>query len=124
MKVFVVEDSPIVQERLLAMLGDLHQVEVAGLADNSDDAIAEILRLRPDAVVLDIKLRGGSGIEVLKELRRLGSPSATIMLTNHASPTFRQHCLGLGANYFFDKTCEFEMVKDALAQIGRQDLAG
>lgn len=123
MKVFVVEDSPIVQERLLAMLGDLHQVEVAGLADNSDDAIAEILRLRPDAVVLDIKLRGGSGIEVLKELRRLGSPSATIMLTNHANQEFRRHCMDLGADYFYDKTCEFEMVKEALKQIGQQDFA-
>jgi DNA-binding NarL/FixJ family response regulator len=123
MKVFVVEDSPIVQERLLAMLNDIHQVEVAGVADNTDDAIADILRLRPDAVVLDIKLRVGSGIDVLQEIRRQGSASATIMLTNHANPEFRQHCLGLGANYFFDKTCEFEMVKEALAQIGQRDFA-
>lgn len=123
MKVFVVEDSPIVKERLLTMLGDIHQVEVAGVADNTDDAIADILRLQPDAVVLDIKLRIGSGIEVLREIRRQGLASATIMLTNHASPAFRQHCLGLGANYFFDKTCEFELVKEALTQIGRQDLA-
>lgn len=123
MKVFVVEDSPIVQERLLAMLGDLHRVEVAGLADNSADAIADILRLQPDAVVLDIKLREGSGIEVLKEIRRQGSPSATIMLTNHANEEFRRHCLTLGADYFFDKSCEFEMVKEALQQIGQQAIA-
>lgn len=123
MKVFVVEDSPIVQERLLAMLGDLQQVEVAGLADNTDDAIFDILRLQPDAVVLDIKLRVGSGIDVLKEIRRQGSPSATIMLTNHATQEFRRHCMALGADYFFDKTCEFEMVKEALKQIGQQDFA-
>ncbi|HQW20555.1 MAG TPA: response regulator transcription factor [Rhodocyclaceae bacterium] len=123
MKVFVVEDSPIVQERLLAMLSDLHQVEVAGVADNTDDAVSDILRLRPDAVVLDIKLRVGSGIEVLKEIRRLGSQSATIMLTNHANEEFRRHCMALGADYFYDKTCEFEMVTEALKQIGQQDFA-
>jgi DNA-binding NarL/FixJ family response regulator len=123
MKVFVVEDSPIVQERLLAMLGDLHRVEVAGLADNTADAISDILRLQPDAVVLDIKLRVGTGIEVLKEIRRRGSPSATIMLTNHANEEFRKHCLDLGADYFYDKTCEFERVKEALEELGQQSFA-
>lgn len=122
MKVLVVEDSPIVQERLLAMLDDLHRVEVVGVTDNTDDAIADILRLQPDAVVLDIKLRGGSGIDVLREIRRHGSASASIMLTNHATQEFRRHCMALGADYFFDKTCEFEMVKEALEQIGQRDL--
>lgn len=123
MKVFVVEDSPIVQERLVAMLNDIQHVEVVGVADNAVDAIAGILRLQPDTVVLDIKLRVGSGIGVLQELRRQSSPVAKIMLTNYASLEFRKQCLAMGADYFFDKTAEFEKIKDALKELGQPDPA-
>ncbi len=123
MKVFVVEDSPIVQERLLAMLDAIRHVEVVGLADNADDAIADILRLQPDAAVLDIKLRTGSGIDVLREIRRQGASIATIMLTNYAGQEFRKQCLAMGADYFFDKTGEFEKIKEALEALEEPDLA-
>ena len=118
MKVFVVEDSPIVRDRLVAMLWDIEEVEVVGEADNPDDALAEILRIHPDVVVLDIKLRGGSGVSVLYELKYHKPSIKTIMLTNYATPEFRQRCLSLGADYFFDKTCEFEKVKDVLQALG------
>lgn len=115
MKVFIVEDSPVVCERLQALLGDIDQVEVVGTADNATDAIEDIRRLQPHAVVLDIKLRKGTGIGVLREIRRQDSRMTTIMLTNHADPGVRQQCLDFGANHFFDKTGEFERIKDVLA---------
>lgn len=123
MKVFVVEDSPIVQERLVAMLNDIQHVEVVGVADNAAEAIADILRLQPDAAVLDIKLRVGSGIAVLQAIRRQCASIATIMLTNYATQEFRKECLAMGADYFFDKTAEFEKIRDALEELGQPDLA-
>lgn len=117
MRVFVVEDSPIVQERLVEMLTEIEGVDVVGAADNADAAIADILRLLPDVAVLDIKLRTGSGLTVLEQIRRKVPAMATIMLTNYASPEHRQRCIGAGADYFFDKTEEFERVKGALQDI-------
>ena len=116
MKLFIVEDSPIIRERLLALLGDIDRVEVVGIADNAAEAIDRIARLKPDAVVLDIKLRGaGNGIGVLREIRRRDAAKTTIMLTNHADVGVRQLCLDIGATHFFDKTGEFEKVRDVLA---------
>lgn len=123
MKIYLVEDSPVVQERLIAMLDDIEHVEVLGVADNAADATAAILRLQPDAVVLDIKLRIGSGISVLREIRRQGALIATIMLTNNACQEIRNQCLALGADHFFDKTGEFEKIREVLEQLGEPDLA-
>ncbi len=117
MRVFVVEDSPIVRERLVEMLSEIEGVDVIGNADNADDAVEDILRLHPDVAVLDIKLRSGSGIAVLEQIRRKAPGMATIMLTNYASPEHRQRCLSAGANYFFDKTEEFESIKGALENL-------
>lgn len=117
MRVFVVEDSPIVQERLVEMLTEIEGVDVVGAADNAADAVADILRLLPDVAVLDIKLRAGSGLAVLEQICRKAPGMATIMLTNYSSPEHRQRCLGAGATYFFDKTEEFDRVKGALQDL-------
>lgn len=117
MRVFVVEDSPIVQERLVEMLNEIEGVDVVGAADNADAAVADILRLLPDVAVLDIKLRVGSGLAVLEQIRRKAPGMTTIMLTNYAGAEHRQRCLGAGADYFFDKTDEFERVKGALQEL-------
>ena len=117
MVVFLVEDSPIVQERLVEMLTEIEGVNVLGTADNAADAVADILRLLPDVAVLDIRLRAGSGLAVLERIRREAPGIATIVLTNYASLEHRQLCLGAGANYFFDKTEEFERVKGALQDL-------
>ena len=70
----------------------------------------------PDAVILDIRLRTGNGLEVLQELKRGPSPPLVIMLTNHPSDYHRRWCEEHGADFFFDKTSEFEKVLDVLAQ--------
>ncbi|MFZ5509408.1 MAG: response regulator [Pseudomonadota bacterium] len=124
MRVFVVEDSPIVRDRLVAMLWDIPAVQVVGEADNQADAVTHIQRLGPDVVVLDIKLRQGTGIGVLEDVKRRAPRTTTIMLTNYANPEFRQRCVSLGADYFFDKTVEFEKVKEVLEKLAAAPAAG
>lgn len=114
MKVFVVEDSLVVRERLVAMLQDIHEVQVVGEADNPADALRGILSSQADVVVLDIKLKGGSGIEILRKLGKQPPAVTTIVLSNFSTPEYRQQCMAAGANHFFDKTEEFEKVKDVL----------
>jgi len=119
-RVFLVEDSPIIRERLLQLLEGLDSVEVVGSADNAVDAIAGIVAAAPDAVVLDIKLKDGSGIDVLRRVKQ-SLPSVTvIMLTNYATSEYRHTCLAAGAEYFLDKTNEFENLRGILHRL-RQD---
>ena len=123
-RVFLVEDSKIIRERLLQLLGALDGVEVVGDAETAVDAIAGIVAAAPDVVVLDIKLKSGSGIEVLKRIKQ-SLPSVTvIMLTNYATSEYRRTCLEAGAEYFLDKTNEFENLRGILHQLRHDNQPG
>ena len=71
MKVFLVDDSSIVLEKLAAMISGIDGVEIAGQALNANDAIQSIVKLKPDVAILDIRLNGG-GIGILASSQRLG----------------------------------------------------
>jgi len=112
--VFIVDDSPIVRERLTTLLSDLSNVEVVGEADIAFEAINSIRRLKPGVVVLDISMPGGSGMYVLESIKKQAPAPLVIMLTNFAHEQYRRKCLQLGADYFFDKSTEFERVTEVL----------
>ena len=116
-RVFVVEDSELIRERLLSMLAGMSDVQLAGNGETASDAIAGILAARPDVVVLDVKLKAGSGIEVLRVIKRRMPEVAVIVLTNYATEEFRKKCLELGAEHFLDKTNEFERLCPLIAQL-------
>jgi DNA-binding NarL/FixJ family response regulator len=109
-KVFIVDDSAIVRERLIALLAELPNVEIAGEAARASDAIAGIREHSPDVVVLDVSMPGGSGIRVLETIKKEPRSPLTIMLTNLDQPQYRQRCLKLGADYFIDKSSNFQQV--------------
>jgi DNA-binding NarL/FixJ family response regulator len=118
MKVFLVDDSVIVLEKLAAMVSSIEGVEIAGQALNVHDAIQSIVKLKPDVVILDIKLTGGgNGMDVLKRIKKEIPPPIVIMLTNYPYPQYREKCQALGAEYFFDKVTEIEKVGESLAQL-------
>ena len=117
--VFLVEDSAPIRMRLAEMLGEIEGVSIVGEADGPASAIEGILRTHPDSVVLDIQLIGGSGIEVLRKVRSVDPGIVFIMLTNHPNAQYRKICLEAGANYFLDKSSEFENVKEIIAGLGR-----
>jgi DNA-binding NarL/FixJ family response regulator len=116
MNVFLVEDSPLVLERLTGMLDAIPGVRVVGHASGVREAIAGIYRAKPEVVVLDLKLAQGSGFDVLSEVHGREPGIDFYMLSNFASEPYRRHAERLGAIGFFDKTTEFERVREALAQ--------
>jgi len=67
--------------------------------------------------VLDIKLKASSGIEVLRTIKRRVVSVAVIMLTNYATEEYRKKCLEAGAEYFLDKTNEFEQLCPIIARL-------
>ena len=115
LRVFVVEDSPIVLERIEAMLASIDGAQPAGHAGRADEAIRAILAARPDAVVLDLKLAEGSGFDVLRAVREQAPDIEFFMLSNFASEPYRRLAERLGAAYFFDKSTELERVREVLA---------
>ncbi len=113
--VYLVEDAPLVRERLLEMLDAVPGARVVGCAAGADQAIREILAKRPDVVVLDIRLAQGSGFDVLRAVRA-GAPEIDLyMLSSFASDPYRHLALRLGARDFFDKTADFGRVRELIA---------
>lgn len=119
MKVFIVDDSKIVCDGLQQMLSNIEDVEIVGKAHNVQDAIQSISELKPDVVILDIRLPGKSGIDVLKDIREKKLPIRVIMLTNYPYPQYRKKCEELGADYFFDKVAEIEMIPNVIAELAK-----
>lgn len=116
--VFIVEDSEVIRERLAGMLGEIKGVKVVGEAETPGDALAGILRTRPDSVLLDLHLIGGSGLEVLRQARPQTPGTVFIVLTNHANAQYRRACMQAGAAYFFDKSHDIDKVRDVIAGLG------
>lgn len=118
-KVFVADDSLIVREHLVTMLDELAGIEIAGQAETVAEAIAGIQKLRPDVVILDIRMPGGSGIDVLKRVKQGEVTPIVIILTNYPYPGYRQKCLQAGADFFLDKSTEFDQIPKLFEQFKR-----
>lgn len=116
-KVFIVEDAPSIRERLIELMDEIDGATVVGIADTPSDAVAGILRTRPDCVVLDYQLRGGTGVDVLRAALAKLPGTVFIVLTNHSTPQYRRVCLEAGATWFFDKSTEFSKIKDVIARL-------
>jgi DNA-binding NarL/FixJ family response regulator len=114
--VFLVEDSSLIRERLVQMLEAIPAVKVIGYAETPAEAIEQISLGHPKVVILDIKLKGGSGIKVLQAVKQQMPDIVVIMLTNYSTPQFRSQCMQAGADYFLDKTHEFQNITAILEQ--------
>ena len=111
MKVFIVEDSSVMRERLSSMLTNISDVEVIGHSDDEAGAIERIDALLPDAVILDISLQPGSGINVLEHIKKHHAGIKVMVLTNYIDDFYVKRCKSAGADYFFDKTFQFSQVR-------------
>ena len=122
--VFIADDSLIVREHLVTMLEELAGIEIVGQAENVAEAISAIRILKPDAVILDIRMPGGSGIDVLQNIKQDDSAVLVIVLTNYPYPVYRQKCLQAGADFFLDKSTEFDQIPELFERFKRGRRAG
>ncbi len=112
-RVYLADDSGVIRDRVAALL-HAHQLSVVGHAATPKACIAGILASRPDVVVLDIQLEGGSGLQVLKAVRAADPAIAFVVFSNIANPTYRKRYLREGAAAFLDKSSDFERLPAAI----------
>ena len=118
-RVFLVEDSAAIRERLNEGVASEGRIDVVGFAETEADAIAALNELDCDAVVLDLVLRHGNGIEVLKSVRARhpGARPLVVVFTNYVYAHYRNQCARLGADYFFDKARDFDRVREVIEDL-------
>ena len=116
LSVYLVEDSPILRDHLTECVTENDFGRVVGYADNEDDAVEEILRKRPDVVLLDIQLRVGNGLNVLRKLQALLEESlpAIVVFTDFAITDFGRYATTHGAKYFLDKASGLKYLRSLL----------
>ena len=114
--IYLVEDSGIVQQRLHAMLANIPGTQIVGHARGVREAIADILAKHPDVVLCDLNLKDGTGFEVLRALKANAPEIECYMLSNFSTQPYRRLAAELGARDFFDKSSEFECVRDLVAK--------
>jgi DNA-binding NarL/FixJ family response regulator len=117
--VFIADDSAPVAEMLRELITDPGKIEVIGHAETEASAIAEVKRLKPDVIVLDLQLKTGSGTDVLRAVRAAPELKKTrvIVISNHASPQLKAGCLELGAEAYFDKVKELPNLAETLQRL-------
>ena len=115
--IFIAEDSLVVQERLATMLNEVDGIRIVGQAQTVPDAISAIRELKPAVVIQDIRMPGGSGIDVLRSIKQDEPAPLVIILTNYPYPADRKQSLAAGADFFFDKSTAFDQLAQGLEAI-------
>jgi DNA-binding NarL/FixJ family response regulator len=111
LKAFIVEDSPVILENLIATLEELAQVEVVGSVADEAGAVRWMERdpdANADLFIVDVFLRSGTGLGVLQAAQQLGVRARRVVLTNYATEEMRRRCASLGAERVFDKSRELD----------------
>ena len=117
LRALIVEDNALILENLRGLLDELTAVDIVGTARAEAEA-CEWLDSRTqacDVAIVDIFLKGGSGLGVLQHIAGYERPPERVVLTNYATQAMRERCKELGAAEVFDKSTEIEQLVDWLA---------
>jgi len=102
-RVLLVDDSPAFRGLLQWYLGTLPEVEIVAEADNGEQAIAEVTRLRPDVVLMDVRMPKMDGLEATRRIRAGRETPRILLLTNHATAIPAGLVAEAGADALLDK---------------------
>lgn len=125
LKCFIVEDSPMIRDNLVATLEEMLPLRVVGTAEDEAGAVAWLKGGDDgsgdcDVVIIDIFLKAGSGLGVLRAAQADRQRRNLVVLSNYATADMRQRCKELGADRFFDKSNELEKLIDYCDELCRQ----
>jgi DNA-binding NarL/FixJ family response regulator len=110
LKTYIVEDSAVIRDNLIATLQELAPVDVVGFAEDEYSATTWLNQSANEAglVIVDIFLKHGSGLGVLQSAALRAGRRKWVVFSNYATPAMRSKCLALGADQLFDKSTEID----------------
>ncbi len=119
MRIIIVDDSRIIQDRLYEMISEETDFRVIGQAYNVVKGKDMVSKLKPDVVISDIRMPGGGGIELLTYIKANFPQVKVIIATNYAYPQYREKCIEEGAEYFLSKAEDLDKIILTLRSIER-----
>jgi len=119
LRLLVVEDSQPLASRIVSAVQEIEGVSVSAVVGGEREARRAIDRLTPDAILLDLRLHDGSGFGVLAHAAAAAKPPTLIVLSNYSDAVSQRRALEMGADWFFDKSADFEAMVDCLTDLAR-----
>jgi len=116
-QVVLVEDHPMFREQLAHLINKQPDMAVCAEADNARDGLAALSRQQVSLAVIDITLKGASGLELLKDLRAQGNMVPVLMLSMHPESLYAERALRAGANGYITKEEASAKVMTAIHQV-------
>lgn len=117
MRIFIADDSHVIQDRLVKMVSRIQNTKVVGLANDGVEAITSIQKLKPDLVILDLRMPKINGFDVIRNIKKSKLLTTVLVLTSFATSSHKELCKQLGVEYFFDKTTEFEQAIEVIKKL-------
>jgi len=121
-RILIVDDHPIVRRGLRELLADEPDLEACGEAEDVAGALRLVETLSPDAVVIDLSLKGGHGLELIQEIKARGRPLKMLVSTMHDESLFAERVLRAGAMGFISKQESPDKIIGALRQVLRGEI--
>lgn len=123
LRVLVVDDQRVVREGLGTLVGLLDGIEVVGTAADGEEAVAAAATLRPDVVLMDLRMPRCDGVEATRRLRAQDPTVIVLMLTTYADDRSVIDALRAGARGYLTKDAGAEEIRQALHQVARGQAA-
>lgn len=117
LKIMLVDDSVEILDTMVQTLAPISGVEIVGQARSEKEALALFQATSPNLVCLDIRLQKGSGLNILKKIKRSSPDTIVFMITNYPFNGYRRRCLELGAEFFFDKSHDMQLVVQMIDEL-------
>ncbi len=116
-RLLVVDDHPLVRRGLVELMSDQPDVEICGEADNLSTAFEQYQALRPDLVILDISLKDGTGLDLLKQFNHHGAAARVLVFSMHEDTLFAQRAIAAGAGGYVNKNVESRTLLQAIHRV-------
>lgn len=117
MRILLADDSALILERMREMLSIYNRLEIVGSFNNGTETLEALRNLKPDLAIVDLKMPGLSGLEILTEIRKEDKNLKYIILTFHSTDYYKRMAILNGADYFFSKVDDFEKVAIVVAEM-------
>lgn len=122
-KTYLVEDNPVIRENLVGFLEDIVDAKVVAHASGEDEAVAWLDQHREswDLAIVDLFLDQGNGLGVVDACRRRAAHQKVLVVSNYATPDVRARSKAMGADAFFDKSAEIDLLLDYCERLSRRN---
>ncbi len=116
-KLIIVDDSELLRTRLKTIIASVSNINIVAEASNSIEGLQLIKQFKPDILLLDIRMPGINGLEILANVRKVNKKMKVVILTNYPNEQYKTSALKIGADYFLNKSTEFDQIPAILTEL-------